>query len=764
MKKLFIFAATLLATMNVGAKAVALHAESAWNEIVFTAPFSTGNLADSIFTAPNSTFSFSCIDTNASKAATIDANTSIFGTEAENQTYDFRLKPNSNTPYLTLHIPADGILRIAARSANKNDETRTILVEQDGANLLTQIIKEADATMVNDTVPYYPYYSVRVQPGTVKVSAPVGPVNFYSLAFKEEADPDAGTHFYIAGSMTEWQKGMVEMKKHGAVYTATLPLEAKTQYQFKVVKVLGTDTTWYGVNVAEGASWEPMTADNCTDWWLNGSMNVGLQTTKAADYTFRFVNNENHEISVGYPSAWDEIVFTDATAAGVFNDSLFTIPGSEFSMICRNDPQKFYTREQTCTFGTAEEHQTYSYSFQTGGSKNYLEFNIPADGIFRMAVRSAKADDETRTVYVIQDGDTIYARAPKDSEKTNSIYPYYSTYVKQGTIRVSYASVVMFFGFGFKEETLPEQPHFYIAGTMTDWQNGMVEMEQNGLFYTTSLPLEGKTQYEFKVVKVLGTDTTWYGVNVAEGASWVPMTADDCTGWWLGEGMNIGLQTTKKGGYTFRFVNNENHEISVEYPSEWDEIVFTAETAGGIGAFTDSVFAVKYSDFNMTVYDERNVVVIQSANSAYKYGNVAEHSEYMYYMNIKSKLTRLIFNIPEDGVLRIAAYKSYLSNYIVEQNGAIIANNQVSSADKSEDGYLPYAYVNVQKGNIVIYAQEDPVNFFSFAFNENFDTSHMAIDAVETAKLGGSTKLFRNGQVFIQRGDKLYTVQGQEIK
>ena len=449
-KKIFIFAAALFAAMNVSAKNATA---GEWNEIVFTAAFSAGRLADSTFTAENSAFTVTCIDSMASKNATIDANTSIFGTETENQTYDFRLKPNSTTPYLTLHIPADGILRIAARSAKNADDTRTIVVEQNGVELLTQIIKEADATMVNDTVPYYPYYSVRVQPGTVKISVPVGPVNFYSLAFKEEADPEAGTHFFIAGSMTDWQQGMVKMDKHGTAYTATLPLEAQTQYQFKVVKVLGTDTTWYGVNVAEGASWEPMTADNSTGWWLNGGMNVGLQTTKKGEYTFLFENNENHEISVEFPSAWDEIVFTDATAAGVFNDSLFSVLGSGFSMTCKNDAQKFYTREQVCTFGTAEDNQSYSYSLPTGSSKNYLEFNIPADGIFRMAVRSANAQDETRTVYVIQDGDTIYARAPKESEKTNSIYPYFSTYVKQGTIRVSYAAQVVFFSFAFKEES-----------------------------------------------------------------------------------------------------------------------------------------------------------------------------------------------------------------------------------------------------------------------------------------------------------------------
>lgn len=159
-------------------------------------------------------------------------------------------------------------------------------------------------------------------------------------------------------------------------------------------------------------------------------------------------------------SEWTEIVFTAATPAGTdnFNDSVFVIPGSEFYMICKNDVgKKFCTRQQTSSFGTLENNQVYNYSLKTGSSLNYLEFNIPADGIFRIAVRSSNSEDETRTVYVVQDGDTIFARAPKESEKVESIYPYFTTYVRKGTIRV-YDPNVAYFGFAFKEETIPDDP------------------------------------------------------------------------------------------------------------------------------------------------------------------------------------------------------------------------------------------------------------------------------------------------------------------
>jgi len=434
-------------------------AQNEWKEIVFTHATAAGQFNDSVFTAETSAFSFTCSD--AANKLVIDANTSRFGTVEADQTYDFRLKTTNATPSFTFNIPADGVLRFAARTANKNDETRVVNIEQNGVNIFSGTIKEADRVDIvegEETIPVFEYHSVFVSAGSVTLSVTNG-INFYSFAFKEVASVE-NVHYYLAGTMTNWKENMVEMENAGITYSTTLPLEANTLYQYKVVKVEGTDTTWYGVNVAEGASWEPMTIDNCTGWWLNGQMNVGLQTTRAKTYIFRFIANENNEMSVIFPSEWDEIVFTAATPAGtdVFNDSVFAIPDSEFYMTCKNDGgKKFNTRQQTASFGTPEKNQLYNYSLQTGSALNYLEFNIPADGIFRIAVRSSNLADETRTVYVVQEGDTIFARAPKESEKVGSIHPYFTTYVHQGTIQVFDPNVV-YYSFAFKEAEVPDYP------------------------------------------------------------------------------------------------------------------------------------------------------------------------------------------------------------------------------------------------------------------------------------------------------------------
>ena len=735
-------------------------AQNEWKEIIFTQATAAGLFNDSVFTAENSAFSFTCSD--AANKLVVDANTSKFGTAEAYQNYDFRLKTSNASPSFTFNIPADGELRFAARTANKSDETRVVNIEQNGVNIFNGTIKESDRVDIvegEETIPVYEYHSVYVSAGSVTLTVTNG-INFYSFAFKE-ITPVENVHYYLAGTMTNWKENMVEMENAGITYSTTIPLEANTLYQYKVVKVEGSDTTWYGVNVAEGASWEPMTFDNCTGWWLNGQMNVGLQTTRAKAYTFRFIANENNEMSVIFPSEWDEIVFTAVTPAGteIFNDSTFRIPDSEFYMTCKNDGgKKFNTRQQTASFGTTEKNQLYNYSLQTGSANNYLEFNIPADGILRIAVRSSSASDETRTVYVVQDGDTIFARAPKESEKVGSVYPYFTTYVRQGTIQV-YDPNVLYYSFAFKEEIVPETPHYFLAGSMTNWQENMVEMDANGINYAVAMMLDANELYQFKIVKVAGNDTVWYGNPEA-----ATMTSDNCNGWWLVGEQNVGLMTTRNGEYIFRFVANDNKEISVEYPSEWDEIVFTQAVDAGTDVFNDSIFRVKNSDFFMTTIDP-GYKIKTAANNA-KFGDANEHSVYAYYLRVSGSNSYILFNIPSSGQIRIAARggnEGENRNVVLEQNGDTILNQVISETDKSDDGYYPFYYADVEPGEVILTKPNGAISFYALAFKE-MESPLDPTDIKKTENPVKTVKLFRNGQIFILRGEKEYTLTGQEVK
>lgn len=736
-------------------------AQNEWKEIAFTQAIAAGNFNGVTFTAENSDFSFTCAD--PSNKLVVEANTARFGTAEAFQTYGFRMKTVNTSPSFTFNFPANGILRFAARPANSKDETRIVMIKQNNVEIYKRAVKESDSVHViipGDTVSVYQYHYINVSAGTATLTVSNG-INFYSFAFQEvEAGEDA--HYYLAGTMTNWKENMVEMEGAGNVYSATMVLEANTLHQFKIVKVVGTDSTWYGVSVGEGASWEPMTYGHSTNWWLNGGMNVGLQTTREKAYTFRFVANENKEMSVIYPSEWDEIVFTAATPTGtnVFNDSVFTIPDSEFSMTCKNDSvvKKFNTRANTATFGTTEENQMYTYNLQTGSSLNYLELNIPADGILRMAVRSSNNADTTRTVYVVQDGDTIFARAPKESEKVGSIYPYFTTYVRQGTIQVLDPSV-LYYSFAFKEAAIPEAPHYYLAGSMTNWKENMVEMEGNGIVYTVSMELNANALYEYKIVQVAGTDTVWFG-----NPQPATMTSEDCAGWWLVGESNVGLQTTKRGDYTFRFMANDNHEMSVIYPAEWDEIIFTDLVAYGSESLNDSTFIFKSGYFYMTLQDPTHRCEISAVNT--RFGNANAYTKYAYALDLNgSSATCITINVPAHGQLRVAARggTSVNHNVVLIQDGDTILNQIICDAtDKSEDGYYPFHYAEVEAGVVTLKRPNGAIRVYGVAFKET-EGAASAIESTATPDTA-TRKILRNGQILILRGEKIYTLQGQEVK
>ena len=172
---------------------------------------------------------------------------------------------------------------------------------------------------------------------------------------------------------------------------------------------------------------------------------------------------------------WDEITFTKATAAGVFNDTVFTVEGSEFSLKCVDTDGKLKTTANNASFGTVEDRHDYAFRLQTGGkssSKNNMELNIPADGQLRFAVRTATASDETRTVVLVQGTDTIYNKVAVDKDTVKGasnprIFNFAYVNVKAGKVAVSYpVNGVNFYSFAFKADVVPPTPEktYTVAG------------------------------------------------------------------------------------------------------------------------------------------------------------------------------------------------------------------------------------------------------------------------------------------------------------
>lgn len=188
-----------------------------WDEIVFTEVAAKGSLNDSIFTsATNAAFTLTVTDTDGKLS--VDANTAAFGTAEENKAYDFRLKTggkSSSKNGLTLAIPADGKLRIAARTGSNSDSERPLVIKQGENELYNQFVNEA--MKVGD---YYSYIVVDVKQGAVVLEYPVNSLNFYAFGFQAVAGPTVGFENIEATekAVKFIENGQIFILRDGAVY------------------------------------------------------------------------------------------------------------------------------------------------------------------------------------------------------------------------------------------------------------------------------------------------------------------------------------------------------------------------------------------------------------------------------------------------------------------------------------------------------------------------------------------------------------------
>ncbi|MEE0860589.1 MAG: chitobiase/beta-hexosaminidase C-terminal domain-containing protein [Paludibacteraceae bacterium] len=188
-----------------------------WDEIVFTEVAAKGSLNGAVFTAANNAaFTLTVTDTDASKVE-VDANTASFGTAEENATYTFRLKTggkSSSKNGLTLAIPADGKLRIAARPGSKDATDRNIVVKQGETELYNQVVLEEK---VGD---YYSYVLVDVKQGTVTIEYPVNSLYLYAFGFQAVAGPTVGFENIEATekAVKFIENGQIFILRDGAVF------------------------------------------------------------------------------------------------------------------------------------------------------------------------------------------------------------------------------------------------------------------------------------------------------------------------------------------------------------------------------------------------------------------------------------------------------------------------------------------------------------------------------------------------------------------
>ena len=228
-------------------------------------------------------------------------------------------------------------------------------------------------------------------------------------------------------------------------------------YMLEAVKVVNTETT-----------------EDVTALVLNGTTLTVPDFAITVSATF---------VEVVEPTdSWAEIVFTEVANAGTWTDSVFHAPYSNFALKATTPTGKLSIDNNVATFGTEEEHTSYSYRFKTNGITSInnvvLALNIPVDGTLRFAVRTASNTATDRALVVIQNNDTILNYTVIESEsKVDGYYRYIYVQVKAGTAYVETTSETTgglnFYAFGFQAA----KPTYSVS--MAETTNGTLAVKYN---------------------------------------------------------------------------------------------------------------------------------------------------------------------------------------------------------------------------------------------------------------------------------------------
>ena len=141
----------------------------------------------------------------------IDANSQKFAVPgaSEYDQYSSRLKGSktSDSKTMTITVPNDGKLYIAARSANSSATDRTMaLMQGDKEVLAPTVIKDADKFTAGDASAF-PYVVVDVKAGDIQVILNNG-INFYGIVYDALEGAPAGVDYVWDFSAPEWVDAM----------------------------------------------------------------------------------------------------------------------------------------------------------------------------------------------------------------------------------------------------------------------------------------------------------------------------------------------------------------------------------------------------------------------------------------------------------------------------------------------------------------------------------------------------------------------------
>lgn len=313
-------------------------ADYSWAEIKFSDAdiAAAGTLDGKVFTAEGSEFKLTLTDKTSSGKMAIDNNYAYFGTSTDDKVaYTHRLKSGRHSSELnamTLTMPDNGYLRVAVRSANTTDTMRYLILSQGADTLFNEVVKESSSIVVpideESSVRIYPYITILVPKGEVRVGYPVNALNFYSFAF---------TH----GDVMEIQynqdttKGCVNGPKY-AKQNSTITFAATPNYGYHFTKwsdgvtenprsfVITKDTTF----TAEFAKNEYTIATESfnNEWGTTAGGTTALyleqvEISAAANYGYHFVRWNDYNTS----NSRTITITEDKTYTAIFAKNTYSI-------------------------------------------------------------------------------------------------------------------------------------------------------------------------------------------------------------------------------------------------------------------------------------------------------------------------------------------------------------------------------------------------------------------------------------------------------
>ena len=146
----------------------------------------------------------------------------------------------------------------------------------------------------------------------INLTGNIGCYNITQIANPTNVEIQEGDKYYVAGTWTSWATNMIEMTKNSEGKYILTGQQLAAEVEFKIVKVAGESSTWYGGQADGDQYW--LTADNHTDIQLVNGANFYMPI--AGTWTFT-VDPNNGSPKLTVEGSWPE---PDYFLVGTFNN------------------------------------------------------------------------------------------------------------------------------------------------------------------------------------------------------------------------------------------------------------------------------------------------------------------------------------------------------------------------------------------------------------------------------------------------------------